>query len=284
MKHLDELRRLREIHAPEALKLRTLEAIEQGKEVTDMKKLKQKTRKRLAAVLGAAAACFIVAVNASPALALGLGNLPAIGALVHIVCLRQDIYQTDDHTVTIEVPQVKGEQNEAVNALIEQQVKEYEAKAEEDIAAYKQAFLATGGTEQQFADKDIQVKVDYTVKSETKDWVSFVLSGTQDWNAGAVERHYYNLRLSDGSTITLKDLLGEDWIALANEQIRTQIDAHNRTSDIPYLAADDGGFQTVDENTNFYLDADGNPVVVFDRYAIAPGALGEPEFVLNTNK
>ena len=54
MKHLDELRRLREIHAPEALKLRTLEAIEQGKEVTDMKKLKQKTRKRLAAVLGAA--------------------------------------------------------------------------------------------------------------------------------------------------------------------------------------------------------------------------------------
>lgn len=280
MKHFDELRRLREIHAPEALKMRTLEAIEQGKEIKGMRKCRQRTPKRLAAVLTAAAACFIVAVNASPALAMGLGNLPAIGALVHIVCLRQDVYQTDDHTVTIEVPQVKGEQNQAVNALIEQQVKDYEAKATADIAAYKQAFLETGGTEQEFADKDIQVKVDYTVKSETKDWVSFVLSGTQDWNAGTLERHYYNLRLSDGSTITLKDLLGEDWIAQANQQIRAQIDAHDRTSDTPYLTTEEGGFQTVDENTNFYLTADGNPVVVFDRYTIAPGALGEPEFLL----
>ena len=46
MKNLEELRRLQEIHAPEQLKERTLAAIEQGKEVIDMKQLRRKTSRR----------------------------------------------------------------------------------------------------------------------------------------------------------------------------------------------------------------------------------------------
>ena len=66
MKNLEELRRLQEIHAPEQLKERTLAAIEQGKEVIDMKQLRRKTRRRIATAVTGVAACFIVAVNASP--------------------------------------------------------------------------------------------------------------------------------------------------------------------------------------------------------------------------
>ena len=52
---------------------------------------------------------------------------------------------------------------------------DYEARADWEVAQYKEAFLATGGTEKEFDDKDIQVYVDYDVKSETEDQVSFVL-------------------------------------------------------------------------------------------------------------
>ena len=53
MKYLHELSRLREIPAPAGLKERTLQAIEQGKEVMDMKQLRRKTRRRIAAVVTA---------------------------------------------------------------------------------------------------------------------------------------------------------------------------------------------------------------------------------------
>ena len=35
------------------------------------------------------------------------------------------------------------------------------------------------------------------------------------------------------------------------------------------------------ENTKFYIGANGNPVIVFDKYEIAPGAFGIQEFEIN---
>ena len=45
-----------------------------------------------------------------------------------------------------------------------------------------------------------------------------------------------------------------------------------------YFAADQGGFTTVDETTQFYLNEAGDPVVVFPPYTVAPGAMGYVEF------
>ena len=39
-----------------------------------------------------------------------------------------------------------------------------------------------------------------------------------------------------------------------------------------------GGFVSVDENTDFYINADGNPVVCFAEYEAAPGFMGIQEF------
>lgn len=39
-----------------------------------------------------------------------------------------------------------------------------------------------------------------------------------------------------------------------------------------------GGFTTVSDDTKFYINQNGNPVVVFGRYEIAPGSAGQIEF------
>ena len=41
-----------------------------------------------------------------------------------------------------------------------------------------------------------------------------------------------------------------------------------------YLRVEKG----VTEDTKFYINEAGNPVVVFEKYEIAPGAAGRPEF------
>ena len=39
-----------------------------------------------------------------------------------------------------------------------------------------------------------------------------------------------------------------------------------------------GGFTGVSEDQRFYMNSDGNPVLVFEKYEIAPGSSGELEF------
>ena len=39
------------------------------------------------------------------------------------------------------------------------------------------------------------------------------------------------------------------------------------------------GFKMVDENTNFYINADGNPVC-FEKYEVSPGFMGVQEFAI----
>ena len=45
-----------------------------------------------------------------------------------------------------------------------------------------------------------------------------------------------------------------------------------------YFAPDAGGFTTVDESTQFYLNEAGNVVVVFPPYTVANGAMGTVGF------
>ncbi len=152
---------------------------------------------------------------------------------------------------------------------------DYEARADWEVAQYKDAFLATGGTEKEFADKDIQVYVDYDVKSETKDQVSFVLKAYNNMVSADYIYECFNVDLKDNSEITLEELLGPDYINIANESIKEQIAADDSGL---YFDEDMGGFTTITPETNFYINEAGNPVIVFQKYEIAAGAAGMPEF------
>ena len=43
---------------------------------------------------------------------------------------------------------------------------------------------------------------------------------------------------------------------------------------------DQFGFTSISEDQLFYLNENGEPVVVFEKYAIAPGYMGMPEFTV----
>lgn len=99
----------------------------------------------------------------------------------------------------------------------------------------------------------------------------------ENWSSACKESRYYNLDLRTGEEVSLKDLLGDDYEALANESIRQQIAERERSGET-FFAEDAGGFTGISENTKFYINASHNPVIVFDKYEIASGAAGEIEF------
>ena len=281
--------RYENIPIPDALSVRVQQAIAESRK----KQLEKENERHKAwfprAIRGvgaaAAAACvlFTLALNTMPAFAAEAAQLPVIGGLARVLTFRSYETEKDDIAVSVEIPSIEmiendtGIQVDAINQDILDRCNQYAEEALARAEDYRTAFLETGGTLEEWAAHNIKIKVDYEIKQQDDKYLSFVVRGYENWSNANNESRYYNLDLRTGKEVTLKDLLGDDYEALANESIRQQI-AEREQAGESFFAEDAGGFTGITENTKFYINANHNPVVVFERYEIANGAAGEIEF------
>ena len=263
------------IPIPEELGDRVQAGIRQGR----AKRMQRKWKRGA----GAVAACLVLVVgtlNISPTVAAVAADVPVLGGLFQILTVRSYQDTNEDRTVEVEQPGLSGGAlAQQVSEEIQERVDAKIAEGEEIIAQYKEAFLATGGTEEQWAEKDNTVSVTYDIKSQTDTTVSFVVDSYVSIANAYQEQVYYNLNLAENREITLADLLGENWVEICNESIRTQM-AESEDPSV-FFTEDMGGFTTVDETTSFYINEAGNPVVVFPQYTVAVGAMGNVEFEIS---
>ena len=254
-----------------------------------------------AAAAAALMACMNVGVNSSEVFAREMGELPVIGALARVLTVRSWHGTDGDYEIDLEVPRIEAEAaqeaqtqpvqdfTEKINEEIEKIVDAYMEEARAEFQEYKKAFFETGGTQEEWNDRKMDITVDYTVKYQKDNLLSLELVTAKGWVAASQERHYYNLDLDREQALTLEDILGEDYVRICNESIDAQIWEQVRTDEMksyfgygPDGEQDDEmgieGFTTVSKDTKFYLNEEGNPVIVFDEYEIAPGYMGMPEF------
>ncbi|WP_295762252.1 RsiV family protein [uncultured Oscillibacter sp.] len=231
-----------------------------------------------------AAACFVLTLaglNLSPTLARAAAEVPVLGGLFRVLTFADYDKSEGGIHYDVSVPQVEAEGGLAqrVNAAIQEKVDAHLARARQDWADYQEAFFATGGTEEEWGGREMDVFVDYEIKSQSETRVSFVVTLAEGWVTSMEEQYYYNLDLSEDRDLTLRDLLGEDWVDVCNAAIREKIgESVDEEGFTFFFAPEEGGFTTVDETTGFYVRDDGTVVVCFPRYSIAAGAAGIPEF------
>ena len=120
----------------------------------------------------------------------------------------------------------------------------------------------------------MESRVWYEVKSQSDRYLSLAVMGTENWTSAYRETKYYNFDLEKGSLVSLKDLLGEDYPQLVQESIRRQIPEREQETGMTFWEE----LPQIGEDTGFYINEAGNPVVVLDPYEIAPGAAGTQEF------
>ena len=288
-----------QIEIPEELR----ETMNRAVRSVDKKKSAARYRKRrmMRAVrnIGVAAAavllCMTVGVNTNEVLAKELGQLPVIGSLVRVLTITSYHEEDGDHDITVNVPEIEVEETqtagmsdadieEAVNAQIQEIVDSHIAQAKEKFAEYKKAFFATGGTEEEWGGRTMDINVDYDVKYQEGSVLSLVLTTSEVWVSAQELRYYYNIDVAQNRELTLKDLLGGDYVNIANESIKQQMKERAAADEnLVYWGVTEtesgiDGFVSVDEDTDFYINADGNPVVCFGEYEIAPGFMGIQEF------
>ena len=262
------------IPIPEELNARVCAGIAEGR--------RKARRKRLWARSGlTVAACFAVlfaGLNLSPAFAESAAKAPVVGGLCRVLTVTIYREENKDMKLSVDQPEVDSDAAVAkkVNAEIQKRVKEKTAEGKQLVADYKDAFLSTGGTEKEWEEHDNRVTVDYEIKTQTKDTISFVVNTNCNIANAYQESYFYNLDIARDRELTLKDVLGKNWVEICNASIRKQIADSKDPS--AFFDKSMGGFTTVDKKTSFYLNAKGNPVVVFPRYTIACGAMGQVEF------
>lgn len=267
------------IPIPDGLEGRVKEGIRQGRAA-----YRGRIRRRRFCV--SAAACFLVllaGLNFSPTVAHAAANVPVLGKLFQVLSFTSYTKTEDNINYSLSVPQVESNSDlaESVNQVIQDKVDQHLEQARQDWADYQAAFFSTGGTEEEWGGREMDVMIDYEIKFQTGTQLSFVVRLSEGWVSSREEWYCYNLDLAENQAITLQDLLGNDWAASSTAAVQKQIDARASQGEGNYFfSSEDGGFTAVDENTSFYIREDGVPVAVFPRYSIAAGAAGFLEFPL----
>lgn len=251
---------------------------------------------RITASAAGAAVVFTIGLNTNQTFAETMKQIPGIGFLAEVLTVRSYHQADQDYNIDAEIPAIveteaadesgkKSDTVKSVNQQIEAIVDSYIADAKKEFEDYKKAFFATGGTEAEWAGRQMDLSVDYQVKYQDETVLSLELITCKGWVNALEERYYYNLDLKEDRILTLKDALGNGYVERCNQEVVRQIE-ERMASDANQLffgfgESDDGmaeGFATVDETTQFYINESGDVVLVFPEYSIAPGYMGITEF------
>lgn len=239
---------------------------------------------KCAGVAAGLAIVFTTALNTNTAFADMAARLPVVGGVARLLTFRSYEKDEGDWKISVKIPSVEmiaadtNGLDDSLNQEIHELCIRYGEEAQQRAMEYKKAFMETGGTEEEWAAHNIEINVWYEIKSQTEDYLSFAVMGTESWTSAYSEARYYSIDLKNGKLVTLQTLLGDEYVRKADESIQTAMRERQETEGIEFRAQDEGGFSGIDENTKFYVNEKGNPVIVFDKYEIAPGAYGAMEF------
>lgn len=277
------------IQIPEELNKVVLNAIKQSEIKIKEKNIIYMKKKKLyykwgTGIVASLILAIIIGVNTSAAFAMEMQKIPVIGQLIKVFTIRSYEQNDDNLKISLEVPKIEfikentSNLSNEVNAEISNMCNEYANEAKERAKEYKKAFIATGGTEEEWIEHKIQIKVWYEIKGQTDRYLSFAVLGTESWSSAYAETKYYNLDLTNLKYLTLEDILGDNYIQIINDNIKSQIQAREKEENIHFWSVEEEGFKSINSDTKFYINSIGNPVIVFEKYEIAPGAMGEVEF------
>lgn len=241
--------------------------------------------------------CFTVGLNTSEAFAMEASQLPVIGAVAKVLTIRSYETREDTTTTKVEVPEVQVEEATEevqhaitdINAEIKTLVDDFTAQKKVEIEEYKKAFLETGGTEEEWAERTIDINVNYEVKHQSETTLSLLVDAWISSFNFQEERHFYNIDLVTGKELTLTDLLGENAYEYASECVLAQMHEMIEAEPDTYVfwGVNDSGdmnlpYEGVKEDTPFYINEAGNVVISFNKYDVGPGYMGIQEFEIPT--
>ena len=227
---------------------------------------------------------FVFLLNINPSFAASVSEVPIIGSVAKVFTIKE--YKREDETklINAKIPALENTGNseleERINYEIMLKINEILDEAEQRAAEYKEAVIATGGSEEDY--HPINIQIDYKVGYSGEDIVSFVINKSETLASVYTEMFFYNIDMQSGKKLNLRDVLGEDYKEIVDKSIYKQMEERSQNPDNVYFSEEEGGFDGIEnEYQDFYINSDGKVVIVFKKYEIAPGYMGIQEFEID---
>lgn len=230
--------------------------------------------------IAAAAACFVFITvfllpNISVAYAQTLNRIPVIGDIVRVITIRNYFYSDDKHEMNIDVPKLDENGNAAeqinqdISQLTETLVREF----------YKDVELI--GDEGHGS-----IYLDYETVTNTDTWFTLKLRVHRAAGSSNTYYKFYHIDKRTNEIVTLGDLAKNvSFYDVLVQEIKAQMKAQMESDRNTVYWLDESVFGndivSLSKNHNFYLNEENDLVITFDKYEVAPGSMGTPEFVIN---
>ena len=198
-----------------------------------------------------------------------LESVPIIGDIVKIFTIHKDIYEDGKHELQAEIPMVDDDKNQEEATLMNKDIEQLSTAVIQKF--YEEIELSKDGYG--------SIYLDYEVIMNNASWFSLKLNVNEIAGSSDSYAKIYHIDRINGRYVQLKDLLNEDGMKEVEAYIlKTMQSQMEQDKKIEYVIEND--LKLITGESNFYFNENMDLVIVYNKYEIAPGYMGCPEFII----
>lgn len=246
----------------------------------EKKKMRKKSKvKEIVICLASAAAVFALLVNLIPNLAYASSKIPVLGEIVKVVTFGRYEVKNNSYEANVVTPKIEGLLNKELEDKLNSEFKE---NSDAVIAAFEKDIKEL---EKEYgSDFHMGVEANYVVRTDNDKFLAIDTYIVNIAGSSSTKHSFYTIDKKKGTLVELKDMFKEnaDYVTPISDYITEEMQKQNDEGTAYYWIGNaDGmieGFKKIKEDQSFFINNDGNIVICFDKYEVAPGAYGCPEF------
>lgn len=236
-----------------------------------------KFAKHTGGVAAAAMLTITLLANLNPTTANAMEQIPVIGSIAKVVTFRTFEDKKGNFEADIQVPQVTLENSGETQVPANKSIEEY---ANEFIADYEKELAANNGEGHYGVDSR------YKVVTDTDKYLSIRIDTTLTMASGTQFVKIFTIDKTTGNVITLAELLKNKPAALeaVSDQIKQQMEAQMAADEnifyFYHSEMPEEDFKGLTGDESYYFNQNGELVIAFNEYDVAPGYMGAVEFTI----
>ncbi len=253
---------------------------------------KKKNRNTAGRIVGWAAAAAVIALvvvpNTSATAAYAMEQIPILGSVIRAVTIRNYQYESEDYSADIQEVKLEQGNGETAVGTEEDRLEGSIQTINESIEEMTDRLVARFEEQVEQGEGHSSIYADHEVVTNTDTWFTLRIDVTEIAASGFQYQYYYHIDKTTGEIASLKNLFkeGADYITPISENIKKQMREEMRAdeSKMYWIDSEDEiieDFEAIKEDQNFYLNEEGQIVICFDEYEVAPGYMGLVEFAVD---
>ncbi len=198
-----------------------------------------------------------------------INRLPFLGSIVNVDNIKT-IFQSGNNELDMNIPKIKY--NEGIDDTLNEEIKSYIEKIVESFF-------------KDYNDKNHHyTKIDYEIIADNEEWFTLKLDVTDIMASSDNYFKFYHIDKFNNEIINFANLFQYHGYkeAIINDIDKQMIDRMKENKSLTYWINNNDPLKISDDQ-NFYFNKQGNLVIVFREYEVAPGSMGPQEFIIENH-